>query len=809
MKLSDLHTGQIAVIAKVSGHGGFRKRIVEMGFIKGTKVKVVLNAPLKDPIEYELMGYKISLRRAEAALVEVVSETEAKENFLHKIEDLDAITPSLQDQKEIELRMHKMAEQEGHTIKIALVGNPNCGKTSLFNSATGSNEHVGNYSGVTVDSRTATFTHIYNDEENKQFEKYKINLIDLPGTYSLSTFCNEEAYVRQLLIEETPDIIINVVDATNLERNLYLTTQLLDFNIRMVVALNMYDEFKLNNDQLDLCQLEQLLGTPFIPTISRTGEGIDELFNCAIRTYEGKSKVARHIHVNHGPSLENGINRIKESIQKNEQIRYKYSTRYLAIRLLEGDAEYNSFIDTLPNHDEVVSIRYEEQQRIVSEHGCSAEEALVNAKYGFIQGALRETYHRKQNNGKIQNVAERIDSIVTHQWLGFPLLFLLLYLTFETTFTLGEYPMQWLESLVNLVNSFITFSMPEGMFRDLLTDGIIGGVGSVIVFLPNILILYLLMSLLEDSGYMARAAFITDKLMHHIGLHGKSVIPLIMGFGCNVPAVMATRTIEHPRSRLLTMLILPFMSCSARLPVYILFIGAFFPQAGGWGILLLYLIGIAIALILAKVLSHTLPLPSDVPFVMELPPYRIPTWRSIFRHTWEKAQQYLRKMGGLILAFSIIIWALSYFSPTSSSDADESQMHQSETSYLAMLGKGISPIFSPMDYDWKLTVGILSGIGAKELVVSSLGVLYAGEDFDESNEHETINLSAMLQNNISVPTAVSFVIFVLLYLPCIATIVAIAYESGSWKWGAFSALLSTSVAYVMAVIAFQITALCV
>lgn len=807
MKLSDLTTGQIAIIAKVSGHGGFRKRIVEMGFIKGTKVKVVLNAPLRDPIEYELMGYKISLRRAEAALVEVISENEVKEDLINKIEDLDAITPSLQDQKEIDLRMQKMAEQKGHNIKIALIGNPNCGKTSLFNVASGSSEHVGNYSGVTVDSRTATFTHVYNKGETDN-EKYKIDLVDLPGTYSLSIYSNEEAYVRKLLIEETPDIIINVIDATNLERNLYLTTQLLDFNIRMVIALNMYDEFKVNNDELDIWQLSQLLGTPIIPTTSRTGEGITELINCAICTYEGKSEVARHIHVNHGPSLESGINRIKESLQKNEQIRYKYSTRYLAIKLLEGDTEYNSFIDELPNHDEVVSIRYEEQQRIVSEHGCTAEEAFVHAKYGFIQGALRETYQRRQKSGKVQNIAERIDAIVTHKWFGFPLLFLLLYLVFEATFTFGEYPMQWLESLITLINSFITFSMPEGIFRDLITDGVIGGVGSVIIFLPNILILYIFISMLEDSGYMARVAFITDKLMHHIGLHGKSVIPLIMGFGCNVPAIMSTRTIEHPRSRLLTMLILPFMSCSARLPVYILFFGAFFPSIGGLGILLIYILGIAVALVSAKILSRTLPLPTDVPFVMELPPYRIPTWRSIFRHTWEKTQQYLKKMGGIILAFSIIIWALSYFSPNTLDTPNHKSTSDIENSYLAYIGKSISPIFEPMDYDWKLTVGIISGIGAKELVVSSLGVLYTGNDFDENEADKTSNLSTILHNQISTPTAISFIVFILLYLPCIATIAAISYESESWKWGIFSALFSTSVAYILAFVTYQIANLC-
>ena len=792
MKLSELQTGQVAVIAKVGGHGGFRKRIVEMGFIKGKKIKVVLNAPLKDPIEYELMGYKISLRREEAALVSVISEDEVERSSskMSEGELLSPITPTLQEQHELDQKMQQMAELQGHTLRVALVGNPNCGKTSLFNTASGRKEHVGNYAGVTVDAKEGKFQYV----KKTTSECYTIILVDLPGTYSLSAYSAEERYVRNQLIEYTPDVVINVVDASNLERNLYLTTQLIDMNLRMVVALNMYDEVRANADHLDYEQLGILLGSPMVPTVTRTGEGINELFEHVIDVYEYKSNVARHIHVNHGSELELSIDRIKEVIQKNGQIRHKYSTRYLAIKLLEGDKEYNSFIDTLSNHDELVSVKYEEQQRILHELSVNAEEALIDAKYGFIQGALKETHRCSQTKKQAQTLSERIDRIVTNRWLSYPIFLTILFLVFEATFTLGEYPMKWLSWIVDNFAAFIMMSMPEGMMRDMIVDGVIGGVGSVLIFLPNILLLYLFISLLEDTGYMARTAFITDKLMHCIGLHGKSLIPMVMGFGCNVPSVMATRMIENPKSRLITMLIIPFMSCSARLPIYILLIGAFFPNAGSIVMFFLYLLGIVIALISAKIFSKYFRVGEDLPFVMELPPYRIPVVKSIIRHTWEKGRQYLHKMAGLILAFSIVIWALGYFK-FSTKTSSESQT-KVEYSYLEYLGHVIQPIFAPMDFDWKMSVGILSGVGAKELVVSTLGVLYS-VDTDVESADTTTHLQSAISNNITQASALAYMVFILLYLPCIATIIAIKSESGSWKWALFSIVYSTTLAYII------------
>ena len=800
MRLSELKTGERGVIAKVHGHGGFRQRIVEMGFIKGKTVSVVLNAPLKDPIEYEIIGYKISLRREEANLVDVISEREAQEAAAATgAEQLQALRPDENDKREaqqhLEAAMAHMAAERSRTINVALVGNPNCGKTSLFNIASGSHEHVGNYSGVTVDAREGHFS----------FGGYEFRLVDLPGTYSLSAYSPEERYVRRQLIEETPDVVLNVIDTSNLERNLYLTTQLIDMNLPMVVALNMYDEVEKRGDRLDYATLGKLLGTTMVPTVSRSGKGIDQLFETIIGVYENRSpELARHIHVNHGAELEQSIDRVKLAFQKNNHIRYKYSTRYLAIKFLENDKEIEAIVDELPNRDELIATRYAEQQRIrdVFHEGC--ESALVDAKYGFIQGALKETYVPHVAPAGKKNATARIDAVVTHRWLGFPLFFVLLYLMFEGTFILGDYPMQGIEWLVEQLGAFVATNMADGPLKDMIVDGIIGGVGSVIVFLPNILILYLFISLLEDSGYMARAAFIMDKVMHKMGLHGKSFIPMIMGFGCNVPAVMATRTIENPKSRLVTMLVTPLMSCSARLPIYIIFIGAFFPDHASLVMLGLYALGIALAVVMASLFSRFIMKGQDLPFVMELPPYRVPTAKSVARHTWEKGRQYLRKMGGIILVCSIIIWFLGYY-PDHDSYATRAQ--QQEQSYIGHVGRAIEPVVRPLGFDWKMSIGIVAGVGAKELVVSTLGVIYSGDDYDEGNTEEETRLQQALAQSTPPAAALAYMVFCLVYFPCIATIAAIKNESGRWRWALFAAGYTTALAWVVAFATYRVALL--
>ena len=811
MKLSELKTGERGVIVKVNGHGSFRKRIIEMGFVKGKSVKVVLNAPLKDPIEYEIIGYKISLRREEADKIEVISESEAKEVMASSAPQPPLYEDGCEDIGIIEKEMKELAEQRRHIIRVALVGNPNCGKTSLFNIASGSHEHVGNYSGVTVDAKEGKFS----------YGGYQFTLVDLPGTYSLSAYSPEELYVRRNLVEEMPDVVINVVDASNLERNLYLTTQIIDMNLRVVMALNMYDELRSKGDTLDIETLGHLLGMPVIPTVSRSGEGIEKLFDTVIKVYETNDpRLARHIHVNHGAELEKSIDRIKFLIQKNTDIRYKYSTRYLAIKYLENDSEIEKVVEALPNRDEIISARFDESRRIEELLQTNPESAIVDAKYAFVQGALKETWQPAQERRAKHSLSEKIDAVVTNKWLAFPIFILLLYVIFEGTFTIGDYPMRWIEWLVEKFSDFVSAYMPEGMLKDMVVDGIIGGVGSVLVFLPNILILYLFISLLEDSGYMARAAFIMDRLMHKIGLHGKSFIPMIMGFGCNVPAIMATRTIENRKSRLITMLIIPMMSCAGRLPIYILLVGAFFPSYGSLVMLGIYAFGILMAILSAKILSRFLK-DDDLPFAMELPPYRVPTAKSVFRHTWEKGKQYLHKMAGIILVCSIIIWFLGYF-PNHNKYGTVAE--QQENSFIGYIGKGIEPVLEPLGYDWRMGVSIISGIGAKELVVSTLGVMYSAEAeeieaasgeigaaplTEETPEDEAgdTRLQKALQRSITPAAALSYMIFVLLYFPCIATFVAIKQESGGWKWAVFSAVYTIVLAWVMAFIVYRIALL--
>ena len=776
-------------MVRVSGHGSFRKRILELGFIKGNVVKVILNAPLKDPIEYEIIGYKISLRREEADMIEVISESEAKESLGKPATSATVIAESCDEAEILSQRMKDLAEQRRHVIRVALVGNPNCGKTSLFNIASGSHEHVGNYSGVTVDAK----------EGNFEYGGYKFVIVDLPGTYSISGFSPEELYVRKNLVEETPDIIINVVDSSNLERNLYLTTQIIDMNLRVIMALNMYDELKAKGDELDIRTLGHLLGMPLVPTVSKTGEGIHDLFDKVIELYENPDpQIARHIHINHGIELEQSIDRVKLAIQKNADIRYKYSTRYLAIKFLENDRETAGIIDSLPNKDEIIAIRFEEQKRFEQLMGTSTESAIIDAKYAFVKGALAETYKPGKIQKKHRSVTDRIDAVVTDRWLAFPVFFLMLYIVFFGTFTLGEYPMQWIDWLVSGFGDFVSSVMPDGMVKDLVVDGIIGGVGSVLVFLPNIVLLYFFISLLEDSGYMARAAFIMDRLMHKMGLHGKSFIPMIMGFGCNVPAIMATRTIESPKSRLITTLIVPFMSCSGRLPVYILIVGAFFPEYGSLALLGVYAFGIFMAILSAKILSRFFK-DDDLPFVMELPPYRVPTSKSILRHTWEKGKQYLHKITGIILISSVIIWFLGYF-PHHNDYPDK--VTQQENSYLGYIGKAIEPVLEPLGFDWQMGVGLLSGVAAKELVVSSMGVMYSIDEDVESGSGET-KLQQALQNSITPAAALAFMVFVLLYFPCIATFGAMMTETGGWKWPLFSAVYTIVIAWVMAFIVYR------
>ncbi len=770
MRLSELKTGQTGVIVRVMGHGGFRKRIVEMGFIKGKTVEVLLNAPLHDPVKYKIMDYEVSLRRAEADMVEVVNEEEAK---AWEASHPDLHTLLADDCEDIVQRVARIKE---HELNVVFVGNPNCGKTSLFNIASGAHERVGNYSGVTVDAKVGHF----------DFEGYHFNLVDLPGTYSLSTYTPEELYVRKYIIEKHPDIIINVIDASNLERNLYLTTQLIDMDVPMIIALNMFDELRESGNQLDIDQLGILLGAPIVPTIGKTGEGVKELFHQIIQIAEGKQKTARHIHINHGVLLEEKIARVEALIRMNPEPHHNYSARFLAIKLLENDRQVEDIVRKLENCADILAERDVCQKEIQQEIDEDSESAITDAKYGYVQGAMKETFQKIYKYKRL--MTKRIDAVVTHQVWGYPIFLLLMYLMFFCTFNIGQYPMDWIDAGVEWLGEWVGAWMPDGPLKDLIVDGIISGVGGVIVFLPNIMILYAFISWMEDSGYMARAAFIMDKIMHRMGLHGKSFIPMIMGFGCNIPAIMATRTIEDRKSRLITMLIVPLMSCSARLPVYIIIIGAFFPKNQALILFSLYLIGIVFSIIMAKLISRVFVKGESTPFVMELPPYRMPSAKSVWRHTWEKGKQYLKKMGTTILVASIVVWALSYF-PHHAEATEEQQM---ELSYIGQIGKFIEPVIQPCGLAWKEGVALIAGVGAKEIVASTMAVLYHGD----------ITTSGMTPL-----IAFSFMLFVLLYFPCIPTCIGIKNESGKWKWAGFTILYTTLLAWLTSMLVYQVGSL--
>lgn len=775
MRLSELKTGETGIIVKIQGHGAFRKRVIEMGFVKGRPITASLSAPLRDPIKYSLMGYEVSLRRSEANLVEIIPVKDADKlpDFTH----VNVVDDSA-DETSLEFR------GQSHTINIALIGNPNCGKTSLFNIASGSHEHVGNYSGVTVDATRGKFS----------YGGYNFNIVDLPGTYSLSAYSPEELYVRRYLKDETPDVIVNVVVASNLERNLYLSTELIDMDRSMVIALNMYDELLNAGATLDYETLGNMIGVPIVPTISRTGEGINQLFDRIIEVYEGRDKTVRHVHVNLGSDIESGVRMIKDQLKRDTSVDLHFSPRYLAIKMLERDKEVENLLCDSPNYNNLVELRDREVKRI--ERLCDEDitSAIANEKYGFIAGALAETMTDSEKD--TTQSTRIIDALVTSKLFGFPIFMLIMFFIFWTTFQVGSYPMEWIDSGVKLLDKWVGAIMDDGPLKSLISDGLLGGVGGVIVFLPNIMILYFFISFMEDSGYMARAAFIMDKMMHKIGLHGKSFIPLIMGFGCNVPALLASRAIESKSSRIITILINPFMSCSARLPIYLLLAGAFFPSCAPLVLFGLYILGILVAVVTAKLLRRFYFKVDETPFVMELPPYRVPTLKTSIRHMWDKGAQYLRKMGGVILFASIIVWALNYFphhdevatSSAIATAAQSSEINPATDSFLEMMGKAVNPIMEPLGFHWRATVAIVAGIPAKEIVVSTLGVVDGTGEF-------------------TMASALSFMVFVLLYCPCLASVTAIVKETGNWRYGAFSVFYNTLVAWLAAFIVFLIASL--
>jgi len=830
MKLSELRNGQTGIIIKVRGRGAFRRRIIEMGFVKGKEINLVKYAPLNDPIEFNILNYEVSLRKSEAERIEIIlkDDLERIENQGFKIMETVNPDPSIEEINE------KIKE-----INVVIVGNPNSGKTTLFNYVSGLQERVGNYSGVTVTSKTASFKH----------KGYKIILTDLPGTYSLSAYSPEELYVRRYILEEIPDIVINVVDASNLERNLYLSTQLIDMDVKVIIALNMYDELIAKGDRFNYIELGMKLGIPFTATVSSKGKGINRLFDKVIDFYEDQLPNIRHIHLHYGDETEKAISCIQEQLKPNFLLTDKISSRFLALKLLEKDKDAEKIIQECENSEKIIQTTAKQIKHLESSFNDDIEVILADARYGFIVGAVKE--HYREGNHNRRKVSQNIDSVLTHKFFGYPVFILFLILMFQSTFSLGAYPQALIERMVSYIHEFFNNIMNDGMLKDLITDGIINGVGGVVVFLPNILVLFFFISIMEDTGYMARVAFIMDKLMHKIGMHGKSFIPMLMGFGCNVPAIMATRTIESKNDRLLTMLINPFMSCSARLPVYILIVGAFFPKNPSIYLFAIYFVGILIAILSAILFKKTILKTSEVPFVMELPPYRIPMLKSSLKHMWNKGKQYLSKMGGVILVASILIWSLGYFPRNSSLTSKfdlQSQKFKTEASslksqkyisveekfkikqienkidsivllkeavrlqysYIGKIGHFISPVMEPLGLNWKMGVAIFSGVAAKEVVVSTLAVLHQvqysekSETIQQKLHNEIYTQGKFIGQPVYSPlVAFTFLLFILLYFPCIATIVAIKNESGSWKWALFSMLYTTGVAWLISFIFYQ------
>ncbi len=787
-----------------------------MGFIRGKEVRVIKDTPFNGPIEFKILNYNVSLRKSEAELIEVVP--------IHEFDNSD--NGNFEGTIDRNIDLINQSERT-RTINIALVGNPNCGKTTIFNFISGSKEKVGNYSGVTVDIHKATFS----------AKGYTFNFYDLPGTYSLTAYSKEEIFVRKFIYEQTPDIVINVLDSTNLERSLFLTTQLIDMDLRTIIALNMFDEMEKNKLELDQKELAKLVGIPIVPTVSTRGKGIDMLIDKVIDVFEAKDKISRHVHIHYGKDLEESIQLIRQKIKETKPITDKISSRFIAIKLLEKDNQILELLSDYPNFDEIRAITEKEVHKIELLENEDSETVITNAKYGFITGALKETYLNPVEGQKTRS--EKIDGILTHKYLGFPIFTTMLFLMFYVTFKLGAYPMDWIDKGVSELGIILGRLIPAGMLHDLLIDGIISGTGSVLVFLPNILLLFFFISLLEGSGYMARAAFIMDNIMHRFGLHGRSFIPMIMGFGCNVPAIMATRSMRNKGDRILTMLIIPFMSCSARLPVYILIISAFFTKYQGLILMGIYAVGIIFAFITAQILNKTVFKNKETPFVMELPTYRLPTFRNVVYHMWDKTQHYIRKIGTIILLGVIIIWALEYFpreskqtvnfknqieeieANTALSETEKSaqvvQVHRKQesdrlvNSYLGKIGHVIEPVMSPLGFDWKMSISLLAGLPAKEIVVSTMGVLY-----QTSGDETTVSLQKKLRQEthlsgkrkgqavLTGPTALAFLVFILIYFPCIGVVATIKNESGSWKWAVFSVIYTTLLAWTSAFLVFNI-----
>lgn len=719
------------------------------------------------------------------------------------------------------MTMHKKS------ITIALAGNPNSGKTTIFNNITGTRQKVGNWPGVTVEKKEGLISKY----------GYDVKIVDLPGTYSLTPFSIEEIIARNFILEESPDVVIDIIDASNLERSLYLATQLRETDCRVIFALNMADVARTQGTKIDAEKLSELLDLPVVFTVGNKNEGIDALLTKAIELAGSTAEIQQKRKVKYSKDIENAIIKIESFIENKVQAKPAYNLRWTAIKLLENDkiVRERIFRKAGNKKDDLLQEVQTLRAHLMDRFNDEPEIVMTDERYGFIAGIVKEVLTSSSQNRV--DISRNIDLVLTHRYFGFPIFIIFIWAMFQFTFSAGAYPMEWIDRGVTLLAIGLNSLLPDSILKDLVVNGIIPGVGSVIIFLPNILILFFFIAIFEDTGYMARAAFLMDRIMHTIGLHGKSFIPMLMGFGCSVPAVIASRTLESEKDRILTILITPFMSCSAKLPIYIVLAGAFFSAKAGTVIFAVYLVGVIVSLVSGRLFRTTLLKGADAPFVMELPPYRVPILRSLLIHMWDRGKIFLKRMGGVILVGSIIVWTLSAFPRNIQYSLDyaseivrvealyESEImtagkserdviekkrdaaiaklimarraEKTEKSFMGRIGKSIAPLFAPLGIDWRGSVALLTGFVSKEIVVSSMGILYAVEE-----EPDALH-SALVASDMTPLSAFSMMLFVLLYLPCVATIAAIWRETGGFKWMLFSVLYSTSLAWLVCFCVYQ------
>lgn len=771
MTLKDLKIGESAVITKIGGEGALRQHFLDMGVIPGAEVTVVKFAPMGDPMELQIHGYELTLRLADAAQIDIepIKERSNKHDRIEKIYPSDH--PGLGEDGKYHAKGEGDPLPEGTLLTYALVGNQNCGKTTLFNQLTGSNQHVGNFPGVTVDRKDGPIK-----------GRPDTRVTDLPGIYSMSPYTSEEIVSRNFVLGEKPKAMINIVDATNIERNLYLTMQLLEMDVPMVIALNMMDEVMNNNGAIDINGMESLLGVPVIPISAAKNEGVRELIEHAIHIAQYQERPKKQDFCSkddHGGAIHRAIHAV-ESIIEDHTERAGLPLRFSATKVIEGDSLILKQLELDKNEADMIEHIVVQMEK---EGGMDRSAAIADMRFDFIEYVCERTV-KKPKESKERIRSEKIDRVLTGKWTAIPCFVAIMGAVFFLTFNvIGAFLQSILEAgidaLAGLLDQWMTAVHVSDALHGLVIDGIFGGVGSVLSFLPIVVTLFFFLSIMEDSGYVARVAFFMDKLLRKIGLSGRSIVPMLIGFGCTVPAVMATRTLPSKRDRKMTIFLTPFMSCTAKLPIYAFFVSAFFPGKGGFIMTGIYVLGIVAGILVALLFKHTLFKGEAVPFVMELPNYRMPGVKNVAQLLWEKAKDFLSKAFSVILIATIVVWFLQSF------DLHLNMVTDSSESMMAMISGLVAPVLAPLGLgDWRIVTSLISGFMAKESVVSTMGILFG----------------STIHTAISTVSAVTMLVFSLLYTPCVASIASIKRELGA-RWAIGVIFWQCAVAWVVAFIA--------